>query len=299
MKKINYLLLSLLFLLCINVNADESGASFWTPGSYAGFAAVPADPGWSLPTQVYYSHGRKSTVTQNMTVAATDDSILGMFYITPTFAPTAKLLGGVFTIAATFGVGYNWAEGGSPAENDSMFGAGDISPTATLAWNAGVNNWMTYITGNIPVGAYNVDNYSGIGLGFWAVDIGGGYTYYNENNGLEFSAVIGGTYNFENTHTDYQSGIDSHLDWEASKNFGENWQVGVAGFVYYQLTDDTESGAVLGANKSDAAGIGPELGYTFKVGGKEWSANLRGYYDFWTENRLGGLTIFLDLSIPL
>src|SRR5262245_39978615 len=44
------------------------------------------------------------------------------------------------------------------------------------------------------------------------VDGGVGYTYFNPKTGHELSAVAGLTYNFENEHTDYQNGIDFHLD---------------------------------------------------------------------------------------
>jgi hypothetical protein len=36
-----------------------------------------------------------------------------------------------------------------------------------------------------------------IGLGHGAIDAGGGYTYFNQQNGREFSAVTGFTYNFD------------------------------------------------------------------------------------------------------
>src|SRR5262249_59178257 len=39
--------------------------------------------------------------------------------------------------------------------SDSVIGFGGILPIATLRWNAGVHNYMTYITGDIPVGAYD------------------------------------------------------------------------------------------------------------------------------------------------
>jgi hypothetical protein len=38
---------------------------------------------------------------------------------------------------------------------DSITSVGDLYPQATLKWNAGVHNFMTYATGDIPVGAYD------------------------------------------------------------------------------------------------------------------------------------------------
>ena len=57
-----------------------------------------------------------------------------------------------------------------------MTGFGDVLPIATLRWNNGVHNYMTYITGDIPVGAYDSTRLSNIGIGHGAIDAGGGYT---------------------------------------------------------------------------------------------------------------------------
>jgi hypothetical protein len=48
-------------------------------------------------------------------------------------------------------------------------------------------------------------------------DAGGGNTYFNPQTGHEFSGVLGFTYNFMNTATQYQSGADLHFDWGASQ----------------------------------------------------------------------------------
>jgi hypothetical protein len=39
--------------------------------------------------------------------------------------------------------------------SDSLTSVGDLYPMMTLKWNVGVNNYMTYVTGDIPVGAYD------------------------------------------------------------------------------------------------------------------------------------------------
>jgi hypothetical protein len=72
---------------------------------------------------------------------------------------------------------------------------------------------MTYLTGDIPVGAYDPNRLSNLGIGHGAIDAGGGYTYFDPQTGHEFSAVVGATYNLINPSTHYQNGIDAHLDW--------------------------------------------------------------------------------------
>jgi hypothetical protein len=56
----------------------------------------------------------------------------------------------------------------------TVTGFGDVLPIATLRWNAGVHNYMTYITGDIPVGTYDSTRLSNVGIGHGAIDAGGG-----------------------------------------------------------------------------------------------------------------------------
>ncbi|WP_373563141.1 transporter [Rhizobium leguminosarum] len=77
-----------------------------------------------------------------------------------------------------------------------------------------------------------------LGIGHAAVDVGGSYTYLDTTTGWEFSATAGLTYNFENPDTDYQNGIDSHLDVGISRFLDEQLSVGLVGFAYVQLTPD-------------------------------------------------------------
>jgi hypothetical protein len=111
--------------------------------------------------------------------------------------------------------------------------------------------------------------------------------------------VLGFTYNFENPDTDYKNGIDSHLDWAASQFLSQQWHIGLAGYFYYQLTGDSGTGARLGGYKSRVIGVGPEVGYFFKVGDQNWYANLKGFYEFDAANRPEGWNVWVTLAIPL
>jgi hypothetical protein len=96
------------------------------------------------------------------------------------------------------------------------------------------------------VGDYKKGRLANVGINHWALDAGGGYTYFNKTNGREFSAVLGFTYNFENPDTHYQNGVDAHLDWGASQFLSEHWHVGLVGYAYQQITGDSGAGARLG-----------------------------------------------------
>src|SRR5262245_7846766 len=96
--------------------------------------------------------------------------------------------------------------------SDSTTGSSDLYPTAALKWHDGNDNYMAYTMVGVPVGEYDDNALANIGTNHWSIDAGGGYTYFNQKNGREISAVAGLTYNFENPDTDYQNGVDGHID---------------------------------------------------------------------------------------
>ncbi len=53
----------------------------------------------------------------------------------------------------------------SGSRNDNVSGGTDLYPSASLAWNNGNHNWMSYITGDIPVGTYDPTALSNLGIG--------------------------------------------------------------------------------------------------------------------------------------
>jgi hypothetical protein len=159
------------------------------------------------------------------------------------------------------------------------------------------NNFMTYVSGDIPAGAYSTMRFANLGLGYGAIDGGAGYTYFNPATGHEFSAVTGLTYNFTNPDTNYQSGVDWHLDWGASQFLSKQVHVGLDGYVYQQLTADGGQAAILGDFKSLVLGVGPQIGFIFSVGAMQGYLNLKGYKEFAAETGLKAGTRGL-VSIP-
>jgi len=260
--------------------ADEGGISFWLPGLFGSLAAVPAQPGWSFATLYVHpsvsANGKKDFPLNGRIVAGLKGSG-NLAAFGPTYTFETPILGGqaalsvlgiagqnITSIAATLtGPRGNTLSG---TLTDSRSGFGDVFPQASLKWNLGVNNLMTYLTGAIPVGAYDASRLANLGLGHGAVDGGGGYTYFDPQTGHEFSAVTGLTYNFTNHALDYQNGLDFHLDWGASQFLSQEVFAGLVGNFFNQVTGDSGSGANLGGFQSRVAGIGPQLGYLAPIG---------------------------------
>ena len=113
-------------------------------------------------------------------------------------------------------------------------GLGDLAPDVTMKWAFGVHYFTAYVTANVPTGQFSASRLANIGIGHWAVDAGGGYTYFDPKTGYEFSGVLGFTYNFINPTTQYQDGVDMHFDWAASYTFNDKISAGVVGYVFRQ-----------------------------------------------------------------
>jgi len=288
--------------------ADEGGISFWVPGQYGSFAAVAPAPGWSLPL-VFYNYGgsvgRGVTLPRGHLLSAGLNGSLDGVFIVPTYAADATVLGARPSFSMAIMPAYATTSANvsldqlSASRTDSLFGASDLYPTAQLFWNAGVHNFMAYLAGDIPVGSYDPNRLANIGIGHAAIDAGSAYTYLNTKTGTEVSATLGFTENFWNPSTNYRNGIDSHLDLGAAQFLSEQFFVGVVGYYYQELTADSGQLAILGPNESRTRGVGPQIGYEFKVGGASIYTNLRGYTEFDSFRRLQGHAIYATVSIPL
>lgn len=289
-----------------HVRADEDGSSFWVPGQFASFAAIAPQQGFSLPSQSYYytgqAEGSLGRGTESSYAFQTD--FIGLF-VTPTYTFEKKFLGATPSVSLTFYPAWNGSSAtldhGSSTEtaSDAVAGFGDIYPAAQLFWNNGAHNIMAYVTGDVPVGGYDPERLSNLGLGHGAIDVGGAYTYLNTSTGWEFSATVGLTYNLKNFETDYTSGLDSHIDIGMSRFLNEQFFVGVAGYAYVQLTPDEGQPADLGDFESRTFGAGPQLGYNFMENDVAIYTNLRAYVEFDVRNRPKGGAAFLTVDIPV
>ncbi|MFZ0149627.1 MAG: transporter [Xanthobacteraceae bacterium] len=307
--------------------ADEDGVSFWIPGFFGSLAAAPQQPGWSLTSILYNTNvsasgnaavAREITIgrfnpTINITANANVHADATIGFVAPSYTFATPFLGGQASAILLFGYGNNDTSLNASATattdipplsitrsvalQQDTSGFTDLIPMFTDRWNAGVNNYMVYITGDIPVGLYSSSNLANIGIGHGAIDGGVGYTYFDPKTGHEFSAVAGLTGNFENHSTNYTNGIDFHLDWGASQFLTKQLQVGLVGYFYEQLTGDSGCAPVLCPFESRVIGIGPQIGYIFPVAGMQGYVNLKGYGEFANENRPAGWNVWLTFVL--
>jgi hypothetical protein len=319
-------------LLCIaacssnDARADEGGVSFWVPGFFGSLAAVPQQPGFSYASIYYHTsvsagadvafarQVNRGNITANFSgnVNANINARADLYMGIPQYVFANPVLGGQAAIAVA--VPYGRTRAGvdatltgslgplgfsiSGSREDAVTGFGDLAPMFTLRWNQGVHNFMSYLTGNLTTGRYDPTRLANLGIGHNAIDAGGSYTYFDPQKGHEFSATLGFTYNFENVHTDYQNGIDMHLDLGASQFLTKQLQVGLVGYWYNQLSCDSGTGDRVGCFESRVAGIGPQIGYIIPLSSDyQGYINLKGYKEFAAEHRPDGWNVWLTFAI--
>ena len=306
--------------------ADESGVSFWIPGLFGSLAAVPQQAGWSEASIYYHTSvsadGSISLAREfqignipvnasahaSANVNGTGDA--GLFipsyvFATPVFGgqAAASLLAIYGNASAALAGTVAGTVGGVPfgprfdSISSATTGFGDLYPLFEMRWNSGVDNYMAYMAGDVPVGDYSAQSLANIGIGHGAIDSGAGYTYLDQQSGHEFSAVLGFTYNLVDPSTQYQNGVDMHLDWAASQFLTKQVMVGVVGYVYDEVSCDGGAGDHVGCFQSRVVGVGPQLGFFFPVGAMQGYLNLKGYGEFDAADRPSGWNTWLTLQI--
>jgi len=296
--------------------ADAGGVGFWLPGIFGSLAAAPGVPGWAYASIYLHlqanagaaqsfvtSGGARGSVTTGLN-AHGDALALGITYVSPMSVLGGQAAFSILAAPGNVGLGIDATLTGplgntnSGARTDNRTTFSDVYYQGTLKWNQGVHNEMVYITGNIPSGTYDPSRLANLNLGFVAWDVGGGYTYFDPKTGHEFSAVAGVTYNLMNPHLQYQNGIDFHVDWAASQFLSKNFQIGVVGYFYQQLTDDSGPGAKLGGFRGRAIGIGPEIGFIIPMSdGYQGYLNIKGYKDVEVENRASTWSTWVTFAV--
>jgi hypothetical protein len=112
-----------------------------------------------------------------------------------------------------------------------------------LGWEAGNFHWQTGLLVNVPIGDYQEGEISNIAFHHWGADASASMTWLDPTIGLDLSASVGMTFNAENPSTDYRTGNEFHFEWAAVQHFNEQFDAGLVGYYYQQVTGDSGVGA--------------------------------------------------------
>jgi hypothetical protein len=142
-------------LVAGQVFADEGGVSFWAPGQFASFAALPGEPGFAMPVVYYHvsadAGGEKNFLRGGVLTAGIDAKADLLF-----FFPTYTFKEPVWGAQASFGMGWAVAHMKASADieitgpqgttfggrrTDTVTGGSDLYRLGELKWHDGNHNW--------------------------------------------------------------------------------------------------------------------------------------------------------------
>jgi hypothetical protein len=270
-----------------DVRSAEFAFNIYPTGSLNLGAGGTPPPGFYLTTIAGFYHGDvNGNVNIGRAVAVNLDAKFFTAATNLLYVPKEEFLGGRLGFSANLPVGH--ADLNAQATIGSLSGAkgvqgwgfGDVMARGQLGWTSGAFSHTIYLSGWLPTGRYEPTFAPNIGLNRPAVDVTWGFTYIEPTTKIELSAAAGVTFNARNNATDYRTGTESHFEWAVGKHFGESISLGVAGYHYLQLTDDTGSGATLGAFRGRNNGIGPALNFATQIGGHVTVLSLRQFWEY-------------------
>ncbi|MEA3302541.1 MAG: transporter [Pseudomonadota bacterium] len=307
----------LLMLACFwgSAYAVEGGKSLYLLGKRGPLAGLIPKPGWYITNDLYYYSGdtdQEIPIAGLLNKGVSADAVANLLqttWITDINIGNSRLaLGAVVpyghveveaNATATTAGGFSLAAGLS----DSLTAFGDPAVAAALGWRKRDGDlfraWSIYSSLFIPIGSYKVGRLANMGSNRWGLDVGTAFTLGNFKRGREFSGVLGVTFNGENDDTDYDSGNEAHLELSYKQHLPSGFSAGIVGYYSQQLTADSGGPKVLGDFKARVAGIGPEIAYQFKAGGRSMGLDLRWYHEFHAKNRVEGDAVFLTFSVGL
>jgi hypothetical protein len=212
-----------------------------------------------------------------------------------------EIAGGNLAFSATVPVGSLDVDAslGALPVSDDIFTVGDPVLSGFVGWHAGNFHWQTGVAINTPIGDYQEGEIANIAFNRWSTDVFAAATWLDPAFGLDVSGAAGITFNGENEVTDYETGTEFHLEGAVSKIFSPQFNVGLTGYYYNQITGDSGSGARLGDFEGEVAAIGGTLGYNFQLGKLPVSTRLKYYHEFEVENRLEGDAGYFTVAMPL
>lgn len=282
----------------------ESGFGVYLLGSKGMAAGYVPHPGFYFASQQFRYRGEftgpvsvaPGTISNAQISVATDFNMLSPVWITE-----KHLFGGRLGFSATLPVGSVDVvlDTLGTSTVDSGFWIGDPLFSTFLGWSHKDFHWNAGITTVAPVGQYDSNRLSNLSLNRPAVDIFGALSWIDPKDGLDLSLAVGLTVNGENRETNYRSGLEFHSEWSIAKALSPALSIGVMGYFYKQLSDDSGSGAVLGGFRGQTAAVGGFLNYRFNLEDRAVSLRAQVLEEFNVKNRFRGHPVSLHLVVEL
>lgn len=295
-NKLNAALALALATLAGAAGATEGGGTIYPVGAENFTCCALPPPG--LYGMTWYQHysadavrGNGGEVVTPSTFKVNANAIVPrVVYVTPMVVAGASL--GVQAILPIVNLDVNVASG----VQQSKTGFGDMTFGPVLGWHLSEKlHSVLALDIYAPTGAYKKGDVANIGRNHWALQPVLGFSYI-QPHGFNADLKTMWTYNFKNDDTDYKDGKELIVDYSAGWGVGGGWTLGVGGYYYQQLTNDSQNGATIDNNKGRAVAFGPSVRYD---SGKGWFITAKYQDEMAVRNRADGAAFWVKAVFPL
>ncbi len=286
-------LVAALALASSQAQAAEGGSSHYLPGALGDLLlAAPPAPGLLAANTVWWQSGSAgAAVLQGQVNVGLDvDVVLDLAAVSYTFEE--PVLGGTYSVGTLIPFGHARLDGRATGLGGSLSASGDSTNLSDIAliplqlnWQVGQFSLKFAEVVIAPTGGYDVNKAVNLGRNYWSFDTTGAVTWMDKSGRAELSFAPGLMLNTENPDTNYKTGAEFHADFTANYFIQPTLAVGLRGYYYRQVSDDSGSGALLGDFRSRSAGLGPGIFWAPPSLGGRLSLFGKWLHDFDAENR--------------
>ena len=269
--------------------AVEGGLETYLLGSRDSMAGVLPPAGTYINNDFVHFNGSAPSISMGGAVVANPGLSVSVYKLNATQVFDATLFGARFGL--NINIPYVWSDMDIDGEvvtgltghlTDQQYSFSDISVSPIFGWSQGKLHQTLalqfflptgeYSTASVDVAGRNIDVLS-TGKNRFAFDPTWSVTWFDTAKGLEFSGALGLTVSAENEATEYQSAPEAHFEGTVMQHFSNKMALGLTGYAYRQLGDDSGAGAENMREAVDADslqaevyGIGPIWTWSTAVG---------------------------------
>ena len=307
-----------------SVDAVESGFGLYILGYQGPKAGILPPEGVYVRDDLYHYHGHiKESVMGGVAQAKAKMSmslnLLNLTYVTP-----LKIFGGDLACcvivpvgrvgvhaSASASLGFAKDKFGLPEplhvpsvitknKHQVAHGLGDtfVLP-CIIGWHFDTFHALVALGGFIPTGKFRKGHIANMGQHHYALESDIGFTWLDPKIGTEVSIYTGLTKNFTNHKIHYRSGTEWHTEFYLGQYLTKDFEIGLCGYWYKQISGDRGKGAVLGGFMGRDFAIGPSLSYLFTVGKTPIQTNARYYKETSAKHHFKGHSFFFNVSFPI
>jgi len=223
----------------IGAHAAEYGFSTYALGGNAFGAGATPPPGTYVTTVTGFYSGKIGVDVNFDNVSVSAGAKVHFFNsgLNVLYVPEWKLFGGSLGVSATIPVGHVDLDATitspiSASRSVDGWGLGDIVSKIQLGWQQGTFAHTVYLQAVAPTGRWESGFAPIIGLHRPGVDLGWAFTWVDPQTKFQANGVLGVTFNFENTATDYKSGNEFHFEWALGFECSPGLVLGIVGYDY-------------------------------------------------------------------